>query len=68
MADEAPEALVNFIYLMTRDLIPPRYTQSVLATVHAMTPPQRAALDPDIRAFAERVARELCYVQTSGSG
>lgn len=59
MADSAPPKLVAFIYYMTRDLIPPRYTQSVLAHIEAF--PNEVGNDPDLLAFAERIARRITY-------
>lgn len=59
MADVAPEALVTFIYYIVRDLIPPRYIDSILAHARANQAPMP---DDDLRAFAERRARELAYI------
>lgn len=62
MADKASPLLTAFIYYMTRDLIPVRYLESVIAHVraHPGTP-----LDPDLLAYAERKARELSYDPTT---
>lgn len=62
MADTAPPQLVAFIYYLTRDLVPPRYVESVIAHIRAH--PDTLG-DPDLRAYAERKARELSYVKTS---
>lgn len=62
MADRAPPMVVAFIYYMTRDLLPPRYTESVVAFLRSHPDPLS---DPDLRAYAERKARELCYEPTS---
>lgn len=58
MADSAPEALVAFLYYLVRDLIPPRYIDSILHHARAGGAPMP---DDHIRGFAERVARELVY-------
>jgi hypothetical protein len=63
LADTAPDKLVAFLYYMTRDLIPPRYTQGVLAHIEAF--PNEVGNDPDLRAFAERMARRIMYDRTS---
>jgi hypothetical protein len=56
MADSAPDALVAFIYYMTRDLIPPRYTEGVLA--HIAAHPDHKG-QSDLWAYAEKTARRL---------
>lgn len=53
--------LVAFIYYMTRDLIPVRYLESVIAHIRAHPD---ALGDSDLTAYAERKAKELCYDPT----
>lgn len=62
MADTASPLLVAFIYHMTRDLIPVRYTESVIAHIRAHP---EVGGDPDLMAYAERKARELSYDPTA---
>lgn len=64
MADKAPPMLTLFIYYMTRDLLPVRYLESAIA--HIRVAPDGAG-DPDLMAYAERKARELCYDPTGVS-
>lgn len=65
MADVAPPMLTMFIYYMTRDLLPTRYMEHVMA--HIRSHPNDKG-DPDLMAYAERKARELSYVPTPVAG
>lgn len=62
MAEKASPMLTAFIYYMTRDLLPVRYTESVIAHIRAHP---GAASDKDLWAYAERKARELSYDPTT---
>lgn len=63
LAESAPPALVAFIFYMTRDLIPPRYTESVIA--HIMRDGAKVG-DSELWQYADRIARQLSYEPQSG--
>jgi hypothetical protein len=58
MADDAPERLVAFIYMAARDLLPPRYIEHLVSFIES---DRKVSADPDLRAWADRMARRLCY-------
>lgn len=64
LADEAPPHLVAFLYYMIRDLIPPRYVNSVVAHTRGHSYPELGAMDKGLVDYADRVARELVYGYT----
>lgn len=64
MASAAPPLLTAFVYYMVRDLIPPRYVDSILNHIRANP---HVSLDPDLKGYAERAARQLAYDPTEDS-
>lgn len=65
MADSAPPLLTAFIYYMTRDLIPPRYVESVLEHIRAFPDHQG---DTDLWAYADKIARRIMFEPGSADG
>jgi hypothetical protein len=60
MADDAPDRLVKFLYLLTRDLVPSGYVEGLIALMDADL---ADAMDSDLKAWAERQARRLCLTE-----
>jgi hypothetical protein len=60
MADEAPDRLTVFLYLLTRDLVPSGYVEGLIALMDSGV---AEASDSDLKAWAERQARRLCVTE-----
>lgn len=61
LADNAPVRLTAWIYLVMRDLLPPRYLDHLAAHVQDWNPAELDSLDPGLRDYAERMARRLIH-------
>lgn len=67
MADEAPDHLVAFLYYLVRDLVPPRYLNSITATTQHVTHGEVMGYDPGLRDYVDRLARRLVAGSTDSS-
>lgn len=63
MADDAPERLVAFLYMVTRDLLPARYVEHLVSFIES---DRKVSADPDLKAWAERMGRRLMYDDKRG--
>lgn len=61
LAAEAPVRLTAWIYLVMRDLLPPRYMDHIAAHVQHYKPAELDSFDPALREYAERMAKRLMH-------
>ena len=61
LAEKSPPALTQFLYLLMRDLITPRYLDTILAEIRSA--PSTAFAIPELGELASRIGRELVYVE-----
>lgn len=60
-AEEADPKLVTFLYYMMRDLIPAGYVETMMSRVTKPGETQTRFANPELGAYAERVAKTLVY-------
>lgn len=60
---EIPQQLVNFLYLLMRDLVPPGYIAGLMREAY-MTRHITQYSTVQLADYAEEIARQLTYVET----